>query len=74
MQVKDEVRVAAEGGGPGTGAEEQHRARIAALALPEVNRKLVKQTVMTTVYGVTQFGARDQCLSRCAPEPHSVPR
>ena len=30
----------------------------------EVNRKLVKQTVMTTVYGVTFIGARDQILSR----------
>ena len=29
----------------------------------EVNRKLVKQTVMTTVYGVTFIGARDQILS-----------
>ena len=66
VQVKEEVRVAAAGGGAGSSAEEAARARIAALALPEVNRKLVKQTVMTTVYGVTQFGARDQCLSRCA--------
>jgi DNA-directed RNA polymerase len=38
---------------------------IAKLTLPEVNRKLVKQTVMTTVYGVTQYGARDQNLNRC---------
>jgi DNA-dependent RNA polymerase len=32
----------------------------------EVDRKLVKQTVMTTVYGVTKLGARDQVLARCA--------
>ncbi len=29
-----------------------------------VDRKLVKQTVMTSVYGVTQRGARDQIASR----------
>eukprot|EP00834_Sanchytrium_tribonematis_P001977 NODE_54_length_30443_cov_1.442954.p2 type:complete len:1189 gc:universal NODE_54_length_30443_cov_1.442954:14189-10623(-) len=30
----------------------------------KINRKLVKQTVMTTVYGVTQIGARDQVMNR----------
>ena len=30
----------------------------------KVNRKLVKQTVMTSVYGVTYIGARDQIMSR----------
>jgi DNA-directed RNA polymerase, mitochondrial len=38
---------------------------LAKLALPEVNRKLVKQTVMTTVYGVTRYGAWAQNLNRC---------
>ncbi|GFY86840.1 DNA/RNA polymerases superfamily protein [Actinidia rufa] len=31
---------------------------------PEVDRKLVKQTVMTSVYGVTYIGARDQIKKR----------
>lgn len=29
-----------------------------------VNRKVIKQTVMTSVYGVTSLGARDQILTR----------
>jgi DNA-directed RNA polymerase, mitochondrial len=33
--------------------------------LGQTDRKLVKQTVMTTVYGVTMRGARDQIASRC---------
>lgn len=37
---------------------------VAQALLPEVDRKLVKQTVMTTVYGVTFIGARDQMSSR----------
>ncbi|CAN1244350.1 DNA-directed RNA polymerase 2B, chloroplastic/mitochondrial [Linum perenne] len=32
--------------------------------LNQVDRKLVKQTVMTSVYGVTYIGARDQILKR----------
>lgn len=32
----------------------------------QVDRKLVKQTVMTSVYGVTYIGARDQIEHRCA--------
>lgn len=31
---------------------------------PQVDRKLVKQTVMTSVYGVTYIGARDQIKKR----------
>lgn len=30
----------------------------------QVDRKLVKQTVMTSVYGVTYIGARDQISKR----------
>lgn len=30
----------------------------------QVDRKLVKQTVMTSVYGVTYIGARDQIKKR----------
>lgn len=30
----------------------------------KVDRKIVKQTVMTTVYGVTLIGARDQIRNR----------
>ncbi|PRQ40537.1 putative DNA-directed RNA polymerase [Rosa chinensis] len=36
----------------------------ARLLINEVNRKLVKQTVMTSVYGVTYIGARDQIKKR----------
>lgn len=32
--------------------------------LLQVDRKLVKQTVMTSVYGVTYIGARDQIKRR----------
>lgn len=32
--------------------------------LGQVDRKLVKQTVMTSVYGVTYIGARDQIKRR----------
>lgn len=30
----------------------------------QIDRKLVKQTVMTSVYGVTFIGARNQIMSR----------
>ncbi|ERN05778.1 DNA-directed RNA polymerase 1B, mitochondrial [Amborella trichopoda] len=36
----------------------------AKLLLNQVDRKLVKQTVMTSVYGVTYVGARDQIMRR----------
>ncbi|BBN04117.1 DNA-directed RNA polymerase, mitochondrial [Marchantia polymorpha subsp. ruderalis] len=36
----------------------------AKLLLGQIDRKLVKQTVMTSVYGVTFIGARNQILSR----------
>ena len=42
-----------------------YRYCMAQLFPPErVERKTVKQTVMTTVYGVTRIGARDQVLNR----------
>ena len=40
------------------------RARLAKLLIDQVDRKLVKQTVMTSVYGVTFIGARMQIQSR----------
>ncbi|XP_068656233.1 DNA-directed RNA polymerase 2B, chloroplastic/mitochondrial-like [Aristolochia californica] len=40
------------------------KARLARLLVKEVDRKLVKQTVMTSVYGVTYIGARDQIKKR----------
>lgn len=43
--------------------------------LGNINRKLVKQTVMTSVYGVTNVGARDQIKvkhSVCAPHSTSI--
>lgn len=39
-------------------------ARRARLLINQVDRKLVKQTVMTSVYGVTYIGARDQIKKR----------
>lgn len=39
-------------------------ALIARLLVNQVDRKLVKQTVMTSVYGVTYIGARDQIKRR----------
>ncbi|CAN8236050.1 unnamed protein product [Cochlearia groenlandica] len=39
-------------------------AKYAKLMLKQVDRKLVKQTVMTSVYGVTYSGARDQMKRR----------
>ncbi|XP_010470873.1 PREDICTED: DNA-directed RNA polymerase 1, mitochondrial [Camelina sativa] len=39
-------------------------AKYAKLMLDQVDRKLVKQTVMTSVYGVTYSGARDQIKKR----------
>jgi DNA-directed RNA polymerase len=38
-----------------------------------INRKLVKQTVMTNTYGVTRIGARDQILSRLREARSSDP-
>lgn len=47
-------------------------ARHARILINQVDRKLVKQTVMTSVYGVTYIGARDQIKrrlkERCAIE------
>ena len=58
---------------------EQQRQRDAADGLPIaaaldgfVRRKVIKQTVMTTVYGVTRYGARLQIAKQLrgeAPEP-----
>ncbi|KAL9270829.1 DNA-directed RNA polymerase 2, chloroplastic/mitochondrial-like protein [Drosera capensis] len=39
-------------------------ASLAQLLISQVDRKLVKQTVMTSVYGVTYVGARDQIKRR----------
>lgn len=38
-----------------------------------VDRKVVKQTVMTSVYGVTRLGARQQVLNRLEEKMHSDP-
>jgi len=50
------------------------RARMAGklLAGQGVTRKIVKQTVMTSVYGVTNIGARDQILARLLERPDYV--
>ncbi|GAB2219192.1 hypothetical protein Droror1_Dr00006823 [Drosera rotundifolia] len=44
--------------------EEYPNALLAKLLVDKVDRKLVKQTVMTSVYGVTFIGARDQIKRR----------
>ncbi|KAH6798667.1 male gametophyte defective 3 [Perilla frutescens var. frutescens] len=43
----------------------------ARLLIDQVDRKLVKQTVMTSVYGVTYIGARDQ-IKRRLKERHAI--
>ncbi|EPS72513.1 hypothetical protein M569_02245, partial [Genlisea aurea] len=40
------------------------KAKNARMLIDQVDRKLVKQTVMTSVYGVTYVGAREQFLKR----------
>ena len=45
-------------------AEGGKHAAFAAAMVDAVDRKLVKQTVMTSVYGVTHVGAREQISSR----------
>jgi len=42
----------------------RERGKLARLVLPIVNRKVIKQTVMTSVYGVTKIGARAQIQAR----------
>ncbi|EEF47677.1 DNA-directed RNA polymerase 2, chloroplast/mitochondrial precursor, putative [Ricinus communis] len=58
-RVLDIMRTDAEKD-PGTNPNALH----AKLLINEVDRKLVKQTVMTSVYGVTYIGARDQIKRR----------
>lgn len=41
-------------------ADQKRGDTVAALITGPIGRKIVKQTVMTTVYGVTFIGARDQ--------------
>ena len=45
-------------------ASDPETAATAAALAPHIDRKLVKQTVMTSVYGVTHVGARQQIQSR----------
>ncbi|KAL8518413.1 hypothetical protein ACS0TY_009699 [Phlomoides rotata] len=51
--------------------EIEPNAKRARLLIDQVDRKLVKQTVMTSVYGVTYIGARDQ-IKRRLKERHSI--
>lgn len=44
--------------------EEDAGSEVAQLALKVLSRKMVKQTVMTSVYGVTHYGAKEQVLNR----------
>jgi DNA-directed RNA polymerase len=61
--VRAQVTVDAEAGDP--------RANY---ILPHVDRKLVKQTVMTSVYGVTFIGARQQVLLACTVPGYACSR
>ena len=54
----------AEGQDDGLPLKERKKAEAARLIRPVVNRKVIKQTVMTSVYGVTLIGAREQILNR----------
>ena len=46
------------------GADDPAHVEYAKLLEPHIDRKLVKQTVMTSVYGVTHIGARQQIQNR----------
>jgi len=62
------ARVAADAS-PAGAAADADRAALASAVSPLVNRKLVKQTVMTSVYGVTRVGARSQVMARLRSTP-----
>ena len=53
-------------------SEDDEIRELAELSIDRINRKLVKQTVMTSVYGVTFIGARDQ-IHRRLDEQGGVP-
>lgn len=58
-------RVVSDASDPSVAANDPKRARAARLLLVAgVDRALVKQTVMTSVYGVTYVGAREQVTAR----------
>ncbi|GAB0495019.1 hypothetical protein MMPV_006316 [Pyropia vietnamensis] len=68
--VADLVRARVEADASPTAAAVNPSAAALATALrPLVSRKLVKQTVMTSVYGVTLVGARTQVLARLRATP-----
>lgn len=46
------------------GSDDENISSLAHNAFPLISRKIVKQTVMTTVYGVTQYGASKQIDAR----------
>jgi DNA-directed RNA polymerase, mitochondrial len=46
--------------------DQEKRRRFARLVQGKVDRKVIKQTVMTSVYGVTPIGARDQIYNKLA--------
>ena len=67
-EVQRSVDAIIDAGEPPEGASDEEREayRLAKLVRPHVERKVVKQTVMTSVYGVTFIGARDQIQNRLA--------
>eukprot|EP00268_Persea_americana_P043172 TRINITY_DN4332_c0_g2_i2.p1 TRINITY_DN4332_c0_g2~~TRINITY_DN4332_c0_g2_i2.p1 ORF type:complete len:540 (+),score=84.79 TRINITY_DN4332_c0_g2_i2:688-2307(+) len=50
--------------------ETDPNALLATILIDQVDRKLVKQTVMTSVYGVTHVGAREQIKRRLEEKGH----
>ncbi|KAK1399892.1 DNA-directed RNA polymerase [Heracleum sosnowskyi] len=50
--------------------ESNPNALLAKVLIGQVNRKLVKQTVMTSVYGVTYVGAREQIKRKLVEKGH----
>ena len=55
-----------------TGAVLAVSVELAELCVDRITRKLVKQTVMTSVYGVTFIGARDQIHRRLEEQENDL--
>jgi DNA-directed RNA polymerase, mitochondrial len=63
-RIARHVRAAVTAEAEATSSDGGVTADLARRVRSAVDRKLVKQTVMTTVYGVTLVGARDQIINR----------
>ena len=54
-------------------SDDDETRELAELCVDRITRKLVKQTVMTSVYGVTFIGARDQIHRRLEEQENDLP-